>query len=455
MTFASRAEPGRTAWGQAFLRRTRRLGMLPVLIVLFVTFSVLTLREHHSTGESAAISLAMELNGRYSDAINVVIAVTSQDEDKIFADRLQAELGKGKHRAAALIIGEPRDARRALAKLDDAKEDVRVILCTMQSSQWLVFRDLGSDFPRFASTEILRPRSYTWPSFLTTSNLLNIANQISVIAVVAIGMTMVIITGGIDLSVGSLIGLSAVVTAWLIQEVFGGANAEFAELVAASLAGISVAAFLGLMSGSMILLFRVPPFIVTLAVMLVGNGLANTLTQGESINQIPESFVWLARRSTLFGIPNAVVLMVVLYALAHLVMTRLTLGRYLLAVGGNREAARLSGVPVSSMVLVAYVMCGALAGLGGVLMTSNLQSAAPNFGTMYELYVIAAAVVGGTSLAGGRGSMLGTLMGAFVIAVIQNGMNLTEVSAYNQKVILGLVILGAVLLDSDRLRGEN
>jgi ribose transport system permease protein len=178
--------------------------------------------------------------------------------------------------------------------------------------------------------------------------------------------------------------------------------------------------------------------------------MAYILAQGQSIYQIPDSFVWLGRGADLFGLPNAVVLLLVLYALAQVLMARMKLGRYLYAVGGNAEAARLSGVPVRRVLLFAYVASGLLAGLGGVIMASQLKSGSPTYGNMYELYVIAAVVVGGTSLSGGEGRMLGTLTGAFTIAVIQNGMNLTNVESYTQKVVLGLVILGAVLLDKLR-----
>jgi ribose transport system permease protein len=200
----------------------------------------------------------------------------------------------------------------------------------------------------------------------------------------------------------------------------------------------------------MITRFAIPPFIGTLAMMLVGSGLAYLLAQGQSIYQIPDTFVWLGRGADLFGLPNAVVLMLVLYALAQVLMSRMKLGRYLYAVGGNPEAARLSGVPVRRVLLFAYVVSGLLAGVGGVVMASQLKSGSPTYGSMYELYVIAAVVVGGTSLSGGEGRMLGTLTGAFTIAVIQNGMNLTNVESYTQKVVLGVVILGAVLLDKLR-----
>ena len=165
------------------------------------------------------------------------------------------------------------------------------------------------------------------------------------------------------------------------------------------------------------------------------------------------SFDWLGRGDAFFGIPNAVVLMVILYVFAHFVMSRTTAGRYIYAVGGNPEAARLSGVPVKRILLWVYTVSGALAGLGGVVMASQFRSGDPKYGLMYELYVIAAVVVGGTSLAGGRGKVFGTLIGAFIIAVIQNGMNLTGVQSYTQKVVLGLVLLAAVLLDMLKKRG--
>jgi len=155
----------------------------------------------------------------------------------------------------------------------------------------------------------------------------------------------------------------------------------------------------------------------------------------------------------LLGVPYAVLLMAALYLFAHLLMSRTTLGRYIYAVGGNAEAARLAGVRVKGVLLFVYVTCGMLAGLGGVIMASQLKSGAPTYGLMYELYVIAAVVVGGTSLSGGEGRILGTLIGAFIIAVIQNGMNLTDVESYTQKSVLGLVILGAVLLDRLRHHG--
>jgi ribose transport system permease protein len=282
---------------------------------------------------------------------------------------------------------------------------------------------------------------------LLADNLRNVANQITVIAILAIGMTMVIITAGIDLSVGSLIALSAVVVAWLIGWL-GGEQASGAAMLIAALIGIVLCGGIGAFSGFMITAFRIPPFIATLAMMQVAAGLAYIVSQGRPIYQIPDNAVWLGRGvEPLLHIPFAVILMILLYAIAHVIMTRTTFGRYVYAVGGNQEAARLSGIRVNRVLFAVYAICGLLAGLGGVIMGSQLKSGAPTYGLTYELYVIAAVVVGGTSLAGGEGRILGTLIGAFIIAVIQNGMNLTNVESYTQKVILGLVILGAVLID--------
>jgi ribose transport system permease protein len=218
-------------------------------------------------------------------------------------------------------------------------------------------------------------------------------------------------------------------------------------MILASLGAIALCGIVGWITGLFVTRARIAPFIVTLAVMLIGSGTAYRITSGESVHQIPESFIWLGRGADLIGIPNAVVLMFVLYGLAHLMMTRMVIGRHLYAVGGNRAAAKLSGIPVERVLVFAYVMSALLAGLGGVVMASQLKSGSPTYGEMYELYVIAAVVVGGTSLSGGRGSMIGTLVGAFIIAVIQNGMNLMEVESYSQKIVLGTIILGAVWAD--------
>lgn len=426
-------------------------GMIFVLLLLCVFFSAVTLTEQTPTGETAAHQLASELVHSPGKGGKVLIAVRPQADDTVFARALEQALS-GAGLQVTVTTGEPRDAREALQKLAAANTPLDAIAGNQVTAAWLVFSDIPTDFPALGHPRIVKPRSYRWPNFLKSENLLNIANQIAVIAIIAIGMTMVIITAGIDLSVGSLIALSAVLAARFIRDYAGAYHASASGMTLACLAAILLCGLVGIFSGGMITLFRIPPFIVTLAMMLVGSGLAYLLAQGQSIYQIPDSFIWLGRGADILHIPNAVLLMLVLYVLAHILMSRMRLGRYLYAVGGNREAARLSGVPVQRVLLFAYAASGLLAGLGGVIMASQLKSGSPTYGNMYELYIIAAVVVGGTSLSGGEGRMLGTLVGAFTIAVIQNGMNLTNVESYTQKVVLGLVILVAVLLDTLRHR---
>ena len=199
-------------------------------------------------------------------------------------------------------------------------------------------------------------------------------------------MTLVIITAGIDLSVGSLIAFSAVLCCWFIKEWMGGADASFTGMIVASVLAILGCGILGLFSGSMVAYFGVPSFVVTLGMMMVASGFAYMISGGLSIYQIPLHLIGCGRGNAFFGIPNAVVLMVLLYIFAHFVMSRTTAGRYIYAVGGNPEAARLSGVPVKRILLWVYTVSGALAGLGGVVMASQFRSGDPKYGLMYELY---------------------------------------------------------------------
>ena len=432
---------------RAFSRAFADYGMLLVLLLLCVGFSVITWQEQHPVDAAAAEQLAASVAEQFGEDARVLIVVRDTADDTAFADHLAVRLEEQRLEVAGIVKGQPIDARRAITQIIDRGESIDAIACNHSTSIWGLFDEFGEKFPTLAGTKIVEPESYHWPVFLNVNNLLNIANQIAVIAIIAIGMTMVIITGGIDLSVGSLIALSAVVTARLIRDYAGAEAASTFGMTACCLGGVGSGALVGLFSGTMVTLFRVPPFIVTLGMMLVASGLAYILADGQSINQVPDAFIWLGRGDDFLGIPNAVVLMLVMYAAAHILMTRMVLGRYIYAVGGNADAARLSGISVRRVLLIVYTMAGALAGLGGVVMASQLKSGTPTYGQMYELYVIAAVVVGGTSLAGGEGKVLGTLIGALIIAVIQNGMNLTGVESYTQKVVLGAVILGAVLLD--------
>lgn len=421
-------------------------GMLLALVLLCVFFSIVTWTETYPQGRGAAQQLA----ARVPSGGRALIVVRPLEEDTAFAEQVRSSLAARGAAVIEVVRGEPKDARAALQRAAAGGSSVDAILCNEATASWLVFSDLGTDFPPLKATRVFKPEPHAWPTFLKADNLLNIANQIAVIAILAIGMTMVIVTGGIDLSVGSLIALSAVVSTMLVRDYCGGTQASAAGMFAAGLGGIALCGACGLVSGGFITRLRMPPFIVTLAMMLVCSGLAYRLAENQSVYQVPESFVWLGRGADLFSLPNAVVLMLLLYSAAHVLMTQTRFGRYVYAVGGNGEAAFISGVPVRRIILMTYVLSGLLAGLGGVVTASLLKSGSPTYGQMYELYVIAAVVVGGTSLSGGKGTMPGTLVGAFIIAVIQNGMNLTNVESNTQKIVLGGVILAAVLVD--RLR---
>jgi len=412
-----------------------------VLVLLCAVFSLLTIEEQTPTGQSAARQLANSLN---SDQEILIVAA---ERDAEFYQALRSQLDERNIKYDS-VIGGTRDAALRMKDRSEDRQTLDVIAVAGAAANWLVFADIRTDYPGVGSPQLLVPKSYRWPVFLNRANLLNIGSQISIIAIMSIGMTMVIITAGIDLSVGSLIALSAVICTLFIQNIAGGEAASTLGMLTGAMLAILCCGIAGAFSGSMVTVFRVPPFIVTLAMMLVASGTASLLSGGKSVYKIPSSFTWLGRETTFLGLPNSVTLMLVLYVIAHIVMTRTVLGRYLYAVGGNPEAARLSGVPVKRVILFAYLMSGLLAGVGGVVMASQLNSGSPTYGTMYELYVIAAVVVGGTSLSGGEGKILGTLTGAFIIAVIQNGMNLWRIESFTQKVVLGVVILLAVLLDT-------
>ncbi len=440
--------------GRAFFAPGRLVsgyGMAGVLALLAAFFSVATLQDQQPEGAAAARALEEQLSGADLRGAVTVIVGRGGEEDARFASALAPRVRERSGAEPVVVTGDPAEARSALERVAQ-RGAPRCVIATTAASEPVV-RGLLASLPSLSGARVLVPPSYRWPTFLLAENLRNVANQIAVIAILAVGMTMVIVSGGIDLSVGSLIALAAVVTASLIGRM-GGEEAGAGAMLLGAAATLGLCALIGTFSGLVITRFRVPAFIATLGVMQVASGLAYILSEGKPIYRLPPGFVTLGRGADpLLGIPWAVLLMGVLYAAAHLLMSRTVLGRYLYAVGGNAEAARLAGVRVSAVLIFAYAACGALAGLGGVVMASQLRSGAPTYGVMYELYVIAAVVVGGTSLSGGEGTIPGTLVGAFIIAVIQNGMNLTQVESYTQKVVLGLVILGAVLMDRLKQRG--
>lgn len=279
------------------------------------------------------------------------------------------------------------------------------------------------------------------PQFFSIPNLLNVALSIAITGIMAVGMTCVILTGGIDLSVGSVAALAGVVAA-MIAARGGGSAAVFLG----GLSAIAIGLTIGLFNGAMVAQFRVPPFVTTLAMLTICRGLAYVITGGRSIGDLPASFTFIGR-AHLLGLPVPVLVMFVVFAAGWFVLTRMTFGRYVYALGGNREATFLAGVNTKRVTLLTYVLNGLLVGLAGWLLASRLGAGVPNAGLQYELDVIAAVVVGGTSLTGGRGSVIGTFWGAVFIGVLNNGLNLAGVDPYLQKIALGVVLLLAVLAD--------
>jgi ribose transport system permease protein len=277
------------------------------------------------------------------------------------------------------------------------------------------------------------------PHFLTVSNLLNIAQQTSINAIVAAGMTFVIISGGIDLSVGSIVALSGVVLGTLLQD---GQPAAIA-IPGALLVGVAA----GLLNGALVSFGGLPPFIATLGMMSVARGAALVFTEGRPVSGFDEGFRWLATGSV-GPIPAPVIVMVVVYVCAHIVLTRTTFGRYVYAIGGNEEATRLSGVAVRFHKTAIYCVAGLMSAVAAIVLTARLNSAQPIAGMMYELDAIAATVIGGTSLMGGEGSLGGTLVGALIMGVLRNGLNLLGVSSFVQQIVIGAVIVVAVLVDT-------
>jgi len=276
------------------------------------------------------------------------------------------------------------------------------------------------------------------PHFLTVSNLLNVAEQATIIAIIAVGMTFVIITAGIDLSVGSVLAFAGVVMASALH--------QGVPLPVALLVGLGIGLLCGLVNGLLITIGRLPPFIATLGMMSVARGTALMFTEGRPVSGFSEGFRSLATGEVL-GVPTPVIIMIVVYVTAYFILGRTKLGRYTYAIGGNEEAALLSGINVKLYKTLVYGLAGMLSGLAAILLTARLNSAQPIAGMNYELDAIAATVIGGTSLLGGEGTVLGTLIGALIMAVLRNGLNLLGVSSFIQQIVIGSVIIVAVLID--------
>ena len=419
-----------------------------VLAGLCCLFSYVTIEEQSPTNTASAEQLVKKITKELSANSNIIVLARKGSEGEKFSETITKNLTQSGFNVSHTIIGQPADARKALTDLGLKGTQLHGIAADKHMA---IFANsnlgiLSKTFPNLANAKIFQPNSYYWPNFLKRENLLNVMKQISVVAIIAIGMTMIIITAGIDLSVGSLIAFSGVITALAIQSL-GGDNPAIWHLWMGAMSGAIVCGLIGMFTGGLVTIFRIPAFIATLGIMFIAKGLAFIFSDSAPVPIANEAFGWLGRGRTFFGLPNSVILMLALFFTAHILMTRTSIGRYIYAVGGNPEAARLSGVPVKLVLVFVYTLTGLLAGLGGVMEASLHITGDPKSGDLVELKVIAAVVVGGTSLAGGQGRILGTLIGAFIIAVINNGMNLTGVESHMQKVIYGAVILVAVLID--------
>lgn len=278
-------------------------------------------------------------------------------------------------------------------------------------------------------------------NFLTVSNLLNVLRQVSINAIIACGMTMVILTAGIDLSVGSVLALGSAITAGLSA---GGTNPLLAIL-----AGLGVGALVGFVNGAMVTKGAVPAFVATLGTMAIARGLTLVYTGGRPITGLPSAIQFIGT-GYLGPIPVPIVIMAIVAVLVYIFLRHTPYGRYLYAVGSNPEAARFAGIPVNRVLRIAYVLTGILSVLAGMILIGRLNSAQPMAGQSFEMDAIAAVVLGGTSLAGGQGGVAGTLVGALIIGILENGLNLLKVPSFWQQVAKGAVILGAVLLDRRR-----
>ena len=279
------------------------------------------------------------------------------------------------------------------------------------------------------------------PSFLSVPNMINIFRQISIIAIISMGSTLVIVSGGIDLSPGSIVGVSGVVAALC--------SASGMPLIVALIAGLGMGAACGFFNGVVIARGKIPPFIVTLGMLSIARGLAYVISQGKPISGLSSSFLVLGR-SDVLGIPVPIILMLLVVLLTWVLMNKRVFGKHIYAIGGNEDAAHVSGIRISRTKIKVYTYAGLMAGLGGILLASRIATGHPISGSGYELDAIAATVIGGTSLSGGIGSIGGTLIGALIIGVLNNGLDILGVPAYYQQIAKGFIIIIAVLMDRKR-----
>ncbi len=286
--------------------------------------------------------------------------------------------------------------------------------------------------------------SLATPNFLTVANLVIVARQISINGILAVGVTYVLLTGGVDLSLGSLVALTGVVAACFAHP------DQYPVLLPVGM-GVLAGLLCGTVNGVVITRGNVAPFIVTLGMMTVARGLALVVSGGKPVSNLSPAFGTIGG-GTVLGVPAPVAILLAVAGISHLLLQHTRLGRHIYAVGGNEAAARAAGIRVRGVKTFAYGVCGAMAGLAGVVLASRITTGQPNAGIAYELDAIAAVVIGGTSLSGGVGGVGGTLLGALLMGVINNGLDLLNVSSYYQQIVKGLIIIGAVWMDKRQER---
>ncbi|TCL59249.1 monosaccharide ABC transporter membrane protein (CUT2 family) [Hydrogenispora ethanolica] len=296
--------------------------------------------------------------------------------------------------------------------------------------------------------------SFASPYFLKEKNIVNVLRQTSINGLLSIGMTFVILTGGIDLSVGSILAFSAMVAASFSSATFSALGGHVYSPALAYSISLGAGLVLGLINGVFIAKWKVAPFVVTLGMLSMARGLTYIYNDGMPIPNIDPSFLPIGQ-GMFYAIPVPVLIFAVVFIIAWLILYRTRFGRYVYAVGGNEKSAKLSGVNTRLIFLCVYGICGLLAALGGLILTARTTAGLPQAGVNYELDAIAAVVIGGTSLNGGQGTLTGTLFGALIMGVINNGLDLLGVSSYFQQLIKGAIIVLAVLLDSFQKGGNK
>ena len=280
------------------------------------------------------------------------------------------------------------------------------------------------------------------PNFLKTTNILNILRQVSINGILAIGMSLVCLTGGIDLSVGSIVAFAGILTAGMLN------NTSLPIFVIALIA-VAVGCIMGLINGYFVAYWGAPAFVVTLSMLTVGRGLTYIYCDGKPISKLPAEFLVIGKGS-LLGLPIPTIVLLIVFIVFSVMLSKFKLGRYIYAVGGNPQAAMVSGINVKKILLLVYMFSGMCCGVAAVVLTARVSAGLATAGDGYELNAIAATVIGGTSLSGGPGKLWGTLLGALLLGMVNTGLDLLNVTSYYQQVVRGLIILGAILIDTRR-----